>query len=512
MNAVATGSPFARSEVKPVTLPRGVVPGLLLVVAAFDVCFWNGRWFPGLSLAVFFTVLTLAIWCNRRSVVGDRRSLVLLLLLAGTLVETVIETGCCNILMLLGLTAVFSAETCFVGRAAGFDRWMAQVRACLFAPVRLVQVGLAMLNEGLLRAGVSRRVSGFVVIVGPTAALLVLFGSLLSSGNAVFSLWMSDAFQWLWKILPDLEIDRLLLWLVVAIAAVALLWPSVAANRAWNWPALFQRWPETLPAPLAFASSAMLLGALNALFAVANAADITFLWHGGTLPAGVSFSRFVHQGVEMLIATVVLSALVLATIFNQPIGVSGRRGLKIFGALWIAQNLFLIVSTARRLQLYIEAYDASVERISTLIFLMLVATGFGLLAVMIGREKPLAWLVGRTAVAALATLYLTQFLNLAGWVADYNVGRWERDQTRELDVCYLNQLGPAAWPAIERAEKLSPILSVVGLASKGGCKLDISTSERSVPQTRLDATHWREFSLRAWWNRAALRQEAANNK
>ena len=459
MNAATDPAALAQNEARPKTLPRSVVAGLILVVALFDVCFWKLKAFPGLSLAVFFAVLALTIGFNRSRVWDDRRGRLLVLLLAGTLGETVIETGFCNGLMLLGLTGAFSAETWFVGRAAGFDRWMGQVRACLLAPFRLVHLGLVALSEGLLRAGFTRRVSGLVVIVVPTAVLLSLFGALLSNGNPVFALWMGDAFRWLWEIVPDLDVARLLLWFVAAVAAVAVLWPSEARDRAWNWPVLFQRWPETLPAPLAFVSSAVLLGALNALFAVANGADAAFLWHGGTLPAGMSYSGYVHQGVEVLIVAVVLSAFVLATIFNQPVGVSSRRGLKLLGALWIAQNLFLLVSTARRLEFYLEAYDASVERVSTLIFLLLVTAGFGLLAVMIGREKPLAWLVGRSMLAAFATLYLVQFLNLAGWVADYNEARWEADRAKTFDAEYLRQLGPAAWPAVVRAEALGAVVS-----------------------------------------------------
>jgi hypothetical protein len=217
----------------------------------------------------------------------------------------------------------------------------------------------------------------------------------------------------------------------------------------------------------------------------------------------VTYSAFVHEGVEMLIVTVLLSAIVLAWVFNQSAPVAGRRALKLLGGLWIAQNLFLLGSTARRMDLYLDAYGASVERFSTLIFLVLVAVGFGLLAVKILRDKPLAWLVGKAALAAFATLYLAQFLNLEGWAADYNVDRWEKDQTRPLDGSYLLALGPEAWPALARAEKQGA--AVVWTRDRA------RENEELHPQTRLDPDHWREFSLRAWWNRGAL-QEGADKK
>jgi hypothetical protein len=360
------------------------------------------------------------------------------------------------------------------------------------------------MSRCVFRAGVAGRFASFVVIVVPALVLVLLFGVLLSNGNAVFGLWTGEAFQNIWRFLPDPSCGRLVFWAAFAMVAIALLWPSDAPVRSWNWAARFERWPDLMPAELAFTASVVPLAALNVLFAVANYADTVFLWQGGTLPAGVTYSAFVHEGVEMLIVTVLLSALVLASIFNQPASVAGRRGLKILGGIWIAQNLFLLGSTARRMDLYLEAYGASVERFSTLIFLVLVAVGFGLLAVKIFREKSLAWLVGKAALVSFATLYFAQFLNLGGWAADYNVDRWARDHTQELDGCYLRQLGPAAWPALGRARKLGAPTFFIDDQVVG--------DEEQNPHNQLDLVHWREFSLRAWWNRDALKMVAGTDK
>jgi len=486
----------------PLPLSRWVVPGIVAIVALFDACFYDRSSAPGLSVAVFFAGAGWMISLNRTKAQMDGRARMILLLLAGSAAEAVVETGVCNVLLLMALTLALAAETWFVRRLRGLDRWSAQVRACVLAPFRAMRVAMVLTGQWILRRGLTGRIGAAVVIVVPTLVLLLIFGELLCGANAVFGLWAKLAFNWTWAFLPDLSPARIILWVVTAVGAVALLWPSEAPDKSWNWQGRFARWPDIVPAPLALTASAVMLAALNGMFLVANAADALFLWQGARLPTGVNYSEFVHDGVDFLICTVLLSAVVLASIFNQSAAVAGRWWLKALGGLWIAQNLFLVLSTARRLERYLEAYGATVERLSTLIFLMLVAVGFGLLAMMIARGKPLAWLVGRSALAAFATLYLAQFLNLGGWVAAYNVTRWEVDRSRNLDLCYLRELGPAAWPALARAKRDG---AVVEDDRTGSNAWDwVRQNEDEHPRTRLDHGHWREFSLRARWNRKAL--------
>jgi hypothetical protein len=190
-------------------------------------------------------------------------------------------------------------------------------------------------------------------------------------------------------------------------------------------------------------------------------------------------------------------------IFQQSPGVTTGRLLRALALLWIGQNLFLLVSVGLRLKLYIEAYDMSVERLGVILFLGLVAAGYCLLTIKILREKSLSWLIGGCLLAVFATLYLTQFLDLAGWTANYNVGRWQNDRSRNLDSAYLEALGPPAWPALSRAHRLAPLDTSITAAWQGktfGAASDAST---------LALQSWREFSLRAWLaSRAAHRIES----
>lgn len=505
-----TPSPFAPTlqvNLKPpVRLPR-LLLGLALAVGIFDLCFW-GASAMGFSLAVYALVLAGIIMGNRESMSRSRRAVLLIALLFGAALAATIETGVTNTFVLLILVVALAGETFFGEIESQWGRWLSQCIALVFAPGRVFWLG-ARLMEAAFRGGVgwTGGLIGGCLLAIPALVLALIFGSLLATGNAVFGSWTNTFFDWFWKELA-LYLDpwRIALWCLVAFLILPLLRPANVAAWWWKWTENLPRLPEILPTRAALFSSGLVLVVLNLLFLVANIADATFLWSGQALPSGVTYSGFVHNGVNSLIVTVILSAFVLVTIFQQELKVAQRRDLKLLGLLWIAQNLFLLLSVALRLKLYIEAYDMTVTRLSVLIFLALVAVGYTLLTVKIMREKSLSWLIGGCILAVFATFYITQFLDLAGWSANYNVARWEKDRTRKLDVAYIYRLGPAGWPALRRA------------ADQGGASwaapypplVTACTGEASEPRARFDSHHWREFGLRAWMNRWAL-DEKPNN-
>jgi len=499
--------PPRRWSAPPVHLPR-IIVGLFLAVAVSDLCFWHLDGNPGLSVAVFFAALGVIILGNRESSRGNKRAIRLLVLLFGAVVAAAIETGITNTLVLLLLIVALAGETFFVEAESPWGRWLSQVVALIFAPGRVFWLGGRLLEVFVGRGvGWTGGVIGGCLLAIPALVLALIFGSLLATGNAVFGSWTNSFFDWFWKEVASLfDFGRIVFWCFAAFLILPLLRPAQISSAWWSWTEKLPRFPEVIPARGALFGSGLVLVVLNLLFLLANAADAVFLWSGQALPAAVSYSGFVHNGVNALIVTVILSGFVLTTIFQQALNVSQRRELKALGIFWIAQNLFLLLSVAMRLKLYIEAYDMTVTRLSVIIFLMLVAVGYGLLSVKIVQEKSLSWLVGGCLLAIFVTFYITQFLNLAGWSADYNVARWEKDKSRSLDGSYLGQLGSAAWPAIHRAEYENPSFN----ADAHDAWNIASMKEINNPKAALNFEHWREFSLSAYLNRWAL-EEKPNN-
>ena len=101
-----------------------------------------------------------------------------------------------------------------------------------------------------------------------------------------------------------------------------------------------------------------------------------------------------------------------------------------------------------RLKLYVDAFLLTERRVYVGCFLALVTTGFLLLAWSMVRGKGLHWLISGNVLATFALFFALQFPNVAGAVARYNVAQWERDLRGGLDLDYIVELGPDAWPIL----------------------------------------------------------------
>lgn len=495
----------ARSSEPAFDLPR-LLLGLALAVFSFDFCFW-GIQSLGLSLAFFALILAGIILANRQLPHCNRTTTIILGLLGGATFATALETGFTNTLVLIALIVALAGQTYFTGADSLWGRWLSQGIALLFAPGRVFWLG-ARVMDASLKGGVGSigKFIGGLFLAVPALVLAVVFGSLLAAGNPIFNSWTSSFFNWIGNELAlYLNALRIFLWIVAAFVILPLLRPAQISDGWWRWTERLPRLPEVVPHRGALFSSGLVLLVLNLMFLVANFADACFLWSGKSVPAGVTYSGYVHSGTNALTATVILSAVVLTFIFQQSLQVARRRELKAMAYLWIAQNIFLLMSVALRLKLYIQAYDMTVERLGVIIFLVLVATGFVLLTTKIVQDRSLSWLIGGCVLAVFATLYITQFLDLEGWSANYNVAQWEKDRSRNLDVSYLRELGPSGWPALRRA-----VDEGAQWSGTGAVLLDALSEESCEPRTQFNLAHWREFSLRAWLNQWAVKQKSNN--
>jgi hypothetical protein len=293
-------------------------------------------------------------------------------------------------------------------------------------------------------------------------------------------------------------VGRLLFWLVSATVALTFLWPKASDGviRRYSSP-----WPAfAAPADPAFARwrTWSMLGALNLLFFWANSLDAVFLWLHTQLPAGVTYSGFVHEGVFALTTATLLSAATLTLLLQQDGAVSGHPATRALAYAWIAQNLLLIASVALRLELYVEAYSLTVARCGVWCFLGLVALGFVLLARRIARNDSLNRLILSNGAAVVALFFVVQFVDLSGLVARYNTDRWLAHRTATVDVRYLQSLGPPAWP------------SLVRIYREGG-----STPERAAARRALQTAAGRSAQPRSWqswqWREDRLRKEVFPN-
>jgi hypothetical protein len=415
-------------------------------------------------------------------------------LLAASAAQTAVEVSLSNLIVLAALLLTLLGEAQFRALPTRWARLVEAQMALLRAPARwfwlrrAVEVAMAVAPP---RGTLLARPGRLVQMAAPALILGLVFALLLGAGNAVFGDWMERAGAGIraWLAGFDLSLLRLVFWATAATLALGLLRPPRRPAAAWAWAGAIPRWTRR-DAGLALWQSAGVLLVLNAMFFAVNTIDALYLWADAALPPGVGYSAFVHQGVHSLIAAVVLSGAVLALMFQQGAEVVRSRLLRWLALAWIAQNVVLIGGVCLRLWLYVEAYRLTEPRVYVGCFLLLVATGFALLALHVLRGMGLGWLLRANLAACFALFFALQFADVAGFVARFNHARWEARPERSLDLGHLAELGPSAWPVLAAVaeQDRAPLLA----ADARGLLARIAAGERD----RLARQDWRSAQLR----------------
>lgn len=491
---VKSSSDGEPSNVRPIRLGATIV----LLVAIADWLFFDER--VGASVAFFGATLMACLVLNRPGLAWNAGRIAGMILVGGALYQSVVELNFFNFIVLgLLFSAAMAdqgAQSCnargavwplaLVATLGGLGRWqrffdlMAQLR---FPP--FVQP---------IFAGRSR-IRVFQILL-PAVLVSIPFLLLFSSGNAVLGAHLKSALDLLEKWAENLHFPsfgRILLWAFVATASLVFLFPRISPTVA---SLCNKKWPTFAAGADAGVDvwrSLLILIVLNGLFFWANGLDALFLWMRAKLPANVSYSAFVHEGVFSLITTTILSAVVLAVMFQQGAEVTGKAWVKRLAVICIVQNLFLISSVGLRLKLYIEAYDLSVLRVHVGTFLAVVAVGYALMAWRIIREKSLNWMIFSNAAAVLAIFYVVQFVDVNGLVARYNTQSWLENRKKSLDVNYLCRLGPSALPELVRIERQAGGTSE---ARAAGLELNRARAAWEIRKTDWRSWQWRAAQMR----------------
>lgn len=474
----------------------GVLASVATVTWIGDVLLWKAA--PGASLGIFACVIAVTICVAGGAASRAWAVLVALVLVAASCVQTAIDV-CFSNVAVLGTLLLFLLGRVFYGTLeTTWVRISEAMIAVMRAPARWVWLGRAFGESELASVGFNTasgdRLSRSLQVLAPAACLMVVFGVIFSFGNAVFGELLSRAGRdvVLWVTSFDFSLARLGLWLLLStLALVALRPPPALESRRW-WAPRIAPWPRSHERVAGWQSVAVLV-MMNAMFFLVNTIDAIYLWRGAALPADVTLSQFVHHGVYSLIGAVLLAAAVLAAIFQQTDAVSGSPTLKALAIAWIAQNFVLIGGVLQRLRFYVDSYDLSELRVFVGCFLLLVSTGFVLLARHVLRPGNLNRLLRHNAAATFILFFTVQFCDVGGWVARANVARWQAEPLRVIDVVYLGTLGPGAWP------------SLVALAEQSRSASIAVVSRRVLAQLAEEERQRLEhFDRRAWQARRDL--------
>ncbi|MCG5216179.1 DUF4153 domain-containing protein [Streptosporangium soli] len=333
--------------------------------------------------------------------------------------------------------------------------------------VALALIPLPWFLAGPMKALTRRRPKRLAPIaagLGLTLGLVVVFGALFASADAVFSGFVSDLL-----VVPDWLDSVPVRVFVFALFAVLVAAAVLAGLRPVNEPKApklgFQvnRTMWVLP-----------LGALNLLFAAFVGVQVAVLFGGDQrvlTTAGLTYADYARQGFFQL---VVVSVFVLA-IVAVAAGVISLNGwdrwlMAVLLGVLCALTMVILVSALQRLSLYVEVYGFTRLRASVGATIMWLGAVFALVlvagAVRLARRRGGGWLP-----RALVVVTALGLISFAVWNPDLRVAETQvAIRGDRLDSDYLGDLGAEAVSALdklpepERSCVLADVVAANGLA------------------------------------------------
>lgn len=172
---------------------------------------------------------------------------------------------------------------------------------------------------------------------------------------------------------------------------------------------------------------------LNILLLIVNALDFNFLFIDGTLPAGLTYSQFVHQGTGMLITSIVFGVLIILFYFRGALNFYERNGmLRLLAYLWIIQNVFVLYSTSLRNGMYIHEYALTYKRIGVYVYLSLTLIGLCTTLIKLARIKNNMYLFRINSLLFYLVLPASCLVNWDLLITEFNIKKASRPDKKYL--------------------------------------------------------------------------------
>ncbi|HTA27215.1 MAG TPA: DUF4153 domain-containing protein [Bacteroidia bacterium] len=169
-------------------------------------------------------------------------------------------------------------------------------------------------------------------------------------------------------------------------------------------------------------SGIVLFVLLNLLVLIVNIGDIDFLAVTKKLPEGISYSQFVHQGIDALIASIIIAIAIVLFYFRGGLNFFAKnKAIRVLACIWILQNAFMIYSTACRNTLYIAECGLTFKRIGVYVYLLLALTGLVTTFIKIIKAKSNSFLFRVNGWVFYSFLVIFSFPNWDRIVTSYNV-------------------------------------------------------------------------------------------
>ena len=273
---------------------------------------------------------------------------------------------------------------------------------------------------------------GFLI----AAPLLLIFIALLTSADAAFASILADIF--------NLDLPRTLghIFFTLFIAV-----PVAGFLRSMLTPGELPKVERPAWFHLAAAETNIAIALIDILFALFVAVQLRYFFGGAALvkvAPKLTYAEYARRGFFELVA---VAALVLPLLLFAE-WLIDRSGVKTFRLLATAQVLLvfvILVSAYRRMQLYVDAFGLTEQRLYTTAFMFLIAAllAWFCATVLTGRRE--RFFLG-AVVSGLVTVIVLHAINPDALIVRTNIAK-----NRALDVKYLASLSADADPELVAA-------------------------------------------------------------
>ncbi len=191
-------------------------------------------------------------------------------------------------------------------------------------------------------------------------------------------------------------------------------------------------------------SGVVLFCMLNLLLLLLNFLDLHYLWFDGKLPQGINPKEFVHDGVGTLITSIIVAIIIIMYYFRGTLNFYKQsKWIKIMAYSWIVQNIFMILSTAYRNNLYIQESGLSYKKIGVYVYLVFVLVGLVTTFIKVWKVKTNWYLFRTNAAVYYYLLVLACVFNWDVIITDYNIKKYTQEgkaleKYLLLDLSYKN--------------------------------------------------------------------------
>lgn len=190
---------------------------------------------------------------------------------------------------------------------------------------------------------------------------------------------------------------------------------------------------------------------LNFMLIILNFGDITSIWFKAALPVGISHSDFVHNGVGVIILSLVIATSVLMYLYRGDFrSFKYSSSLKLLILLWIVQSLIMLFSTTCRNHIYVSSFNLTYKRIGVYVWLLLAAIGLVMVYFKIVKEKSNWYLIRKNFSVWLSVLVISATVNWDIIITRYNLSN---KPFKDVDFYYLFSLSYSNIPELIEVTK-----------------------------------------------------------